>query len=76
MIYGVGRSDAAYRVMSTANAQMSAMRNIGANSDTKMLHEMDKRNTLQMEKDKFSYKMLDKLDQMDNKIRKDKLKRM
>lgn len=76
MIYGVGRSDAAFRIMNTANAQMSAMRNIGPNSEMKMLHEMDKRNALQMEKDKFSYQMLDKLDQMDNKIRKDKLKRM
>lgn len=76
MIYGVGRSDVAFRIMNTANTQMSAMRNIGQNSDMKMLHEMDKRNALQMEKDKFSYQMLDKLDQMDNKIRKDKLKRM
>ena len=76
MIYGVGRSDAAFRIMNTANAQMSAMRNIGPNSDMRMVHEMDKRNALQMEKDKFSYQMLDKLDQMDNKIRKDKFKRM
>ena len=53
MIYGVGRSDAAFRIMNTANAQMSAMRNIGPNSDMKMLHEMDKRNALQMEKDKL-----------------------
>ena len=57
MIYGVGRSDAAFRIMNTANAQMSAMRNIGPNSDMKMLHEMDKRNALQMEKDKFSYQI-------------------
>lgn len=76
MIYGIGRSDAAFRIMNTANAQMSAMRSVGPNSDMRMLHEMDKRNALQMEKDKFSYQMLDKLDQMDNKIRKDKLKRM
>lgn len=76
MIYGIGRSDAAFRIMNTANAQMSAMRSVGPNSDMRMLHDMDKRNALQMEKDKFSYQMLDKLDQMDNKIRKDKLKRM
>ena len=76
MIYGIGRSDAAFRIINTANAQMSAMRSVGPNSDMRMLHEMDKRNALQMEKDKFSYQMLDKLDQMDNKIRKDKLKRM
>ena len=76
MIYGIGRSDAAFRIMNTASAQMSAMRSIGPNSDMRKLHDMDKRNALQMEKDKFSYQMLDKLDQMDNKIRKDKLKRM
>lgn len=75
MIYAVGRSDAAFRMMNTANAQMSALRNINSNSDMRMLHEMDMRNSLQMEKDRFSYQMLDRLDKLDNKIRKDKLNR-
>lgn len=75
MIYAVGRSDAAFRMMNTANVQMSALRNINSNSDMRMLHEMDMRNSLQMEKDRFSYQMLDRLDKLDNKIRKDKLNR-
>lgn len=75
MIYAVGRSDAIFRMMNTANAQMSALRNINPNSDMRMLHQMDMQNSLQMEKDRLSYQMLDSLDKLDNKIRKDKLNR-
>lgn len=75
MIYAVGRSDAIFRMMNTANAQMSALRNINQNSDMRMLHQMDMQNSLQMEKDRLSYQMLDRLDKLDNKIRKDKLNR-
>ena len=75
MIYAVGRSDAIFRMMNTANAQMSSVRNINQNSDMRMLHQMDMQNSLQMEKDRLSYQMLDRLDKLDNKIRKDKLNR-
>lgn len=75
MIYAVGRSDAIFRMMNTANAQMSALRSINPNSDMRMLHQMDMQNSLQMEKDRLSYQMLDRLDKLDNKIRKDKLNR-
>lgn len=75
MIYAVGRSDAIFRMMNTANARMSALRNINPNSDMRMLHQMDMQNSLQMEKDRLSYQMLDRLDKLDNKIRKDKLNR-
>lgn len=75
MIYAVGRSDAIFRMMNTANAQMLALRNINPNSDMRMLHQMDMQNSLQMEKDRLSYQMLDRLDKLDNKIRKDKLNR-
>ena len=75
MIYAVGRSDAIFRMMNTANAQMSVLRNINPNSDMRMLHQMDMQNSLQMEKDRLSYQMLDRLDKLDNKIRKDKLNR-
>lgn len=75
MIYAVGRSDAIFRMMNTANAQMSVLRNINPNSDMRMLHQMDMQNSLQMEKDRLSYQMLDRLDKLDNKIRKNKLNR-
>jgi len=75
MIYAAGRADSAYRMMNIANSQMSVLRNIGPNTDMRALHQMDMHNTLAMEKEKFNYKMLDKLDQMNKKIVEEKFKR-
>ena len=75
MIYAAGRADSAYRMMNIANSQMSMLRNIGQNTDMRALHQMDMQNTLAMEKEKFNYKMLDKLDQMNKKIVEEKFKR-
>ena len=76
MIYAVGRSDAAFRMMNTANSQLAMMNSIGPNTDLRALHEMDTRNALQMQKDKLNYTLMDKLYKLDTKIRKDKINRM
>ncbi len=76
MIYAVGRSDSAFRMMNTASSQLSMMNSIGPNSDLRALHAMDTRNALQMEKDKLNYTLMDRLDKLDTKIRKDRIKRM
>ncbi len=73
-IYGLARSDSAFRMMNIANAQMSMMNNINANTDMNMLHKMDMRNSLALEKEKFNYKMLDNLDKMNKKIVEQKFK--
>ena len=76
MIYAVGRSDAAFRMLNTANSQLAMMNSIGRNTDLRALHAMDTRNALQMQKDKLNYTLMDKLDKLDTKIRKDKINRM
>lgn len=76
MIYAVGRSDAAFRMMNTANSQLAMINSIGPNADLRALHAMDTRNALQMQKDKLNYTLMDKLDKLDTKIRKDKINRM
>lgn len=73
-IYGLGRSDSAFRMMNIANAQMSMMNNINQNTDLDRLHQMDMRNSLALEKEKFNYKMLDNLDKMNKKIVEEKFK--
>ncbi len=73
-IYGLGRSDSAFRMMNIANAQMSMMNNINQNTDLNRLHQMDMRNSLALEKEKFNYKMLDNLDKMNKKIVEEKFK--
>ena len=72
--YGLARSDSAFRMMNIANAQMSALNSIGPNTDMNRLHQMDMRNSLALEKEKFNYKMLDKLDKMNKKIVEEKFK--
>ena len=77
MVYGIyvlARSDSAYRMMNIANAQMSMLNNINENTDMNMLHKMDMQNSLALEKEKFNYKMLDKLDKMNKKIVEQKFK--
>lgn len=73
-IYGLGRSDSAFRMMNIANAQMSMMNNINQNTDLNRLYQMDMRNSLALEKEKFNYKMLDNLDKMNKKIVEEKFK--
>lgn len=73
-IYGLGRSDSAFRMMNIANAQMSMMNNINQNTDLNKFHQMDMRNSLALEKEKFNYKMLDNLDKMNKKIVEEKFK--
>ena len=74
MVYGIGKIDSAYRMMNIASAQMSMMNRLGANSDMKSLHQLDLQNTLNLQKEKFNYHMLDKLDQMNKKIVEEKFK--
>ena len=66
MVYGIGKIDSAYRLMNLANSQMSMLNNIGP--------KMDMFYSLNMEKEKFNYKMLDNLDKMNNKIVEEKFK--
>jgi len=73
-IYGIGRNDAAFRVMNIANTQMAMMNSLGPNTDMQRLHQMDTQLALDAEKAKFNYKMLDKLDQMNKKIVEEKFK--
>lgn len=73
-IYGLGRADSAFRMMNIANSQMSMLNSIGPNTDLNLLHQMDMRNSLALEKEKFNYKMLDNLDKMNKKIVEEKFK--
>ncbi len=74
MVYGIGKIDSAYRLMNLANSQMSMLNNIGSNTDLNSLHKMDMFYSLNMEKEKFNYKMLDNLDKMNKKIVEEKFK--
>ena len=74
MVYGIGKIDSAYRLMNLANSQMSMLNNIGSNTDLNNLHKMDMFYSLNMEKEKFNYKMLDNLDKMNKKIVEEKFK--
>ncbi len=74
MVYGIGKIDSAYRLMNLANSQMSMLNNIGPNTDLNSLHKMDMFYSLNMEKEKFNYKMLDNLDKMNKKIVEEKFK--
>lgn len=74
MVYGIGKIDSAYRLMNLANSQMSMLNNIGPNTDINNLHKMDMFYSLNMEKEKFNYKMLDNLDKMNKKIVEEKFK--
>lgn len=78
MVYAIGRADAAYRMMSTADSQLSTLRSIGSNYDVRVLQELQKRDTMNainMQKDELMYNLMDKLDKMDKKIKKDKFER-
>ena len=75
MIYALGRADSAYRMMNIANTQMSMIRNMSPNMDMKSLHQLDKQLSLNMAKEQFNYKMLDRLDKMNKKIVEQKFKR-
>ena len=73
-LYSLAKNDSAYRMMNIANTQMSLLNNIGTGFDLNSLHQMDKQLSLNMEKEKFNYKMLDKLDKMNKKIVEEKFK--
>ena len=78
MVYAIGRADAAYRMMNTADSQLSSLRSIGSNYDVRVLNELQKRDTLNainMQKDELMYKLMDRLDKMDKKIKQDKFER-
>lgn len=74
MVYGIGKLNSAYRMMNIASTQMSMLNNLNANNDMKSLHQLDLRNTIDLQKEKFNYHMLDKLDQMNKKIVEEKFK--
>ena len=74
MVYGIGKIDSAFRMMNIASAQMSMVNSLGANSDMKSLHQLDLQNTLNLQKEKFNYHMLDKLDKMNKKIAEESVK--
>lgn len=74
MIYAIGAADSAYRMMSLANSQMSALRNINQYSNMEQLHRMDNYYSMNIEKEKLNYKMLNKLDKMNKKIVEEKFK--
>lgn len=74
MVYGIGKLNSAYRVMNIASSQMSMLNTLGTNTDMQRLHQLDLRNTLDLQKEKFNYHMLDKLDEMNKKIVEEKFK--
>lgn len=74
-IYGAARMDSAYRMMNMASSQSSMLNSLGPNSDMKLLHQMDMRNSLEMEKEKFNYQVLEKLEEMNDRITEEKIKR-
>ena len=74
MVYGIGKIDSAFRMMNIASTQMALMNNLGPNTDMQRLHQMDMKLSLDAEKEKFNYKMLDKLDKMNKKIVEEKFK--
>lgn len=73
-IYGIGKNNSAFRMMNIASTQMALMNNLGPNTDMQRLHQMDMKLSLDAEKEKFNYKMLDKLDKMNKKIVEEKFK--
>ena len=73
-IYGIGKNNSAFRMMNIASTQMAMLNNLGPNTDMQRLHQMDMKLSLDAEKEKFNYKMLDKLDQMNKKIVEEKFK--
>ena len=75
MNYGMGKSDAAFRMMNTANSQLSAIRSVGPDSDMKALAAADKRNAINMAQDQLTYQIMDLMEEQADKIRKDKIKR-
>ena len=75
MAFGIGRSDAAFRMMNTSNAQLSAIRNAGPDSDTYALAQQDKQFAINNAKDQLTYQIMDKLEEQHDKIQKDKIKR-
>lgn len=74
MVYGIGKLNSAFRIMNIANTQMSMLNNLGANTDMQSLHRLDLMNSLDLQKEKFNYHMLDKLDEMNKKIVEEKFK--
>ena len=74
MVYGIGKLNSAYRTMNIASSQMSLLNSLGPNADMQRLHQLDLRNTLDLQKEKFNYHMLDKLDEMNKKIVEEKFK--
>lgn len=74
MVYGIGKLNSAFRIMNIANTQMFMLNNLGANTDMQSLHRLDLMNSLDLQKEKFNYHMLDKLDEMNKKIVEEKFK--
>ena len=75
MVYGMGKSDAAFRMMNTANSQIASLNSIGPDSDMKALAEADKRNSINMAKDELTYQIMDKMEEQADKLKKEKIKR-
>lgn len=75
MVYGMGQSDAAFRMMNTSEAQISALNNIGPDSDMKALAEADKKNALSMAKDQLTYQIMEKMEEQQDKLKKEKIER-
>lgn len=78
MVYAIGRADAAHRIMTNLNSQLSSLRSIDANSDMRVLNELQKQSTLSainLQKDELMYHLMDRLDKMDKKIKQDKFER-
>ncbi|MBR2526721.1 hypothetical protein IKE67_09675 [bacterium] len=75
MVYGMGQSDAAFRMMNTAHSQISSINSIGPDSDMQALAKADKQNSINMLKDQLTYQIMEKMDEQDDKLKKDKIKR-
>ena len=75
MVYGMGQSDAAFRMMNTANSQIASLNSVGPDSDMKALAQSDKQNAINMAKDQLTYQIMEKLDEQDQKLKKDKINR-
>ena len=75
MAFGIGKSDAAFRMMNTANSQLSAIRNAGPESDTYALAQQDKQFAINNAKDELTYMVMEKMEEQHDKLQKDKIKR-
>ena len=75
MVYGMGQSDAAFRMMNTASSEIASLSSIGPDSDMRALAEADKRNAISMAKDELTYQIMEKMEEQEEKIKKDKIKR-